>query len=80
MGAAMSVTRKDVRNFLSAYKIVALLGVIAIIWAFFGFMTWDADLGGSQFLTARNFSNLLRQMAITGMLRSEEHTSELQSH
>ena len=66
----MSVTRKDVRNFLSAYKIVALLGVIAIIWAFFGFMTWDADLGGSQFLTARNFSNLLRQMAITGMLAS----------
>jgi D-xylose transport system permease protein len=31
-------------------------------------MTYDADLGGSQFLTARNFSNLLRQMAITGML------------
>ena len=66
----MSLTRKDVRTFLSAYKIVALLGVIAIIWAFFGFMTYDADLGGSQFLTARNFSNLLRQMAITGMLAS----------
>jgi D-xylose transport system permease protein len=66
----MTFSRKDLRNFLSANKIVALLGVIAVIWAFFGYMTYDADLGGSQFLTARNFSNLLRQMAITGMLAS----------
>ncbi|MBV5265195.1 sugar ABC transporter permease [Pinisolibacter aquiterrae] len=66
----MTLTRKDLRTFLSSYKIVALLIVIAVIWAFFGFMTYDADLGGSQFLTARNFSNLLRQMAITGMLAS----------
>ena len=66
----MTLSRKDVRTFLSSYKIVALLIVIAVIWGFFGFMTWDADLGGSQFLTARNFSNLLRQMAITGMLAS----------
>ncbi len=66
----MTISRKDLRNFLSANKIVALLGVIAVIWAFFGYMTYDADLGGSQFLTARNFSNLLRQMAITGMLAS----------
>lgn len=66
----MTLTKKDVRNFLSSYKILALLVVIAVIWAFFGFMTYDADLGGSQFLTARNFSNLLRQMAITGMLAS----------
>ena len=66
----MTLTRKDLRTFLSSYKIVALLIVIAVIWAFFGFMTYDSDLGGSQFLTARNFSNLLRQMAITGMLAS----------
>jgi len=66
----MTLTKKDVRNFLSSYKILALVVVIAVIWAFFGFMTYDADLGGSQFLTARNFSNLLRQMAITGMLAS----------
>lgn len=66
----MTLSKKDVRAFLSSYKIVALLIVIAVIWAFFGAMTWDRDLGGSQFLTARNFSNLLRQMAITGMLAS----------
>lgn len=66
----MTLSKKDVRAFLSSYKIVALLIVIAVIWAFFGAMTWDSDLGGSQFLTARNFSNLLRQMAITGMLAS----------
>lgn len=66
----MTLTKKDFRRLLSEYKIVALLLVIAIIWAFFGALTYDADLGGSQFLTARNFSNLLRQMAITGMLAS----------
>jgi D-xylose transport system permease protein len=64
----MPLTRNDIRRFLSEYKIVALLIVIALIWSFFAYMTYDADLGGSQFLTARNFSNLLRQMAITGML------------
>jgi D-xylose transport system permease protein len=64
----MPLSKNDLRRFLSEYKIVALLIVIALIWAFFAFMTYDADLGGSQFLTARNFSNLLRQMAITGML------------
>ena len=64
----MPLTKNDIRRFLSEYKIVALLMIIVLIWAFFAFMTYDADLGGSQFLTARNFSNLLRQMAITGML------------
>ncbi len=66
----MTLSKKDLRRLLSEYKIVALLLIIAIIWGFFGFLTYDADLGGSQFLTARNFSNLLRQMAITGMLAS----------
>jgi D-xylose transport system permease protein len=66
----MTLSKKDVRRFLSEYKIVALLMIIAVIWAFFGFMTYDSASGTAQFLTARNFSNLLRQMAITGMLAS----------
>lgn len=64
----MTLTGKSFRRFLSDYKIVALLIVIALIWALFGALTWNPDTGTSQFLTARNFSNLLRQMAITGML------------
>jgi D-xylose transport system permease protein len=66
----MTITKKDFRRFLSEYKIVALLAVILLIWAFFGMLTYDPEMGGSQFLTPRNFSNLLRQMAITGMLAS----------
>lgn len=66
----MTLTKKDLRRFLSEYKIVALLLVIAVIWAFFAFLTYDPTTGTAQFLTARNFSNLLRQMAITGMLAS----------
>ncbi|MDT6941415.1 sugar ABC transporter permease [Brucella pseudogrignonensis] len=66
----MTLTGKSLRKFLSEYKIVALLIVVALIWAFFAVMTYDPEMGRSQFLTARNFSNLLRQMAITGMLAS----------
>lgn len=47
---------------LSRYKILALAVVIAAVWIFFASLT-DGD-----FLTPRNLSNLLRQMAITGML------------
>ncbi len=64
----MTLSKKDLRKFLSEYKIVALLIVIAIIWGIFGALTYDPQFGTSQFLTPRNFSNLLRQMAITGML------------
>ncbi len=64
----MTLTGKSARRFLSEHKIVALLIVIALIWALFGVLTYNPDTGTSQFLTARNFSNLLRQMAITGML------------
>ncbi|MBB4267958.1 sugar ABC transporter permease [Roseospira visakhapatnamensis] len=46
----------------SRYKILSLLFVIAVIWLLFGWLT------DGYFLTPRNFSNLLRQMAITGML------------
>ena len=62
--------KRDIRRLIAEYKIVALLLVIAVIWAFFGALTYDHALGVSEFLTARNFSNLLRQMAITGMLAS----------
>ena len=44
------------------YKILALVIAIMLIWALFGQLT-DGD-----FLSPRNLSNLLRQMAITGML------------
>ena len=62
--------KRDFRRLLSEYKIVALLCVIAVIWLFFGALTYDSSAHVSQFLTARNFSNLLRQMSITGMLAS----------
>ncbi|MDP5241169.1 sugar ABC transporter permease [Uliginosibacterium sp. 31-16] len=54
----------SIQQVFSRYKILALLIAIALIWAFF---TWQSD---GAFLTARNFANLLRQMAITGMLAS----------
>ncbi|WP_266160299.1 sugar ABC transporter permease [Dyella silvatica] len=44
------------------YKILALLLAVAVIWIFFNKFT------DGSFLTPRNLSNLLRQMAITGML------------
>ncbi len=46
------------------YKILALVVAIAIIWALF------TELTQGDFLTARNLSNLLRQMAINGMVAS----------
>ena len=51
-----------IKGAFSRYKILALLLAIAVIWALFWQLT-DGD-----FLTARNFSNLLRQMSVTGML------------
>jgi len=44
------------------YKILALLVAVALIWAFFHWMTE----GG--FTSARNVSNLMRQMSVTGIL------------
>jgi len=44
------------------YKILALLVAVTLIWAFF---SWQTEGG---FLTARNISNLMRQMAITGIV------------
>ena len=60
----MTTATKNLKRFFSQYKILALLIAIVVIWAFFGQITNGA------FLSPRNFSNLLRQMAITGMLAS----------
>lgn len=50
------------KQIFNQYKILALLVAIALIWAFF---SWKTDGG---FTSARNLSNLMRQMAITGVL------------
>jgi D-xylose transport system permease protein len=46
----------------SQYKIVALLVAVALIWLFFSWRT------GGGFISPRNLSNLMRQMAVTGIL------------
>ena len=51
-----------IRQWFARYKILALLLAVALIWVFFTFLTHGA------FATPRNLSNLLRQMAISGML------------
>jgi D-xylose transport system permease protein len=51
-----------IRQWFARYKILALLLAVALIWLFFTFLTHGA------FATPRNLSNLLRQMAISGML------------
>ena len=50
------------KQLFTQYKILALLLAIAVIWAFFSWKT------GGGFTSARNLSNLMRQMAITGIL------------
>ncbi|WP_050470093.1 sugar ABC transporter permease [Herbaspirillum chlorophenolicum] len=56
------MTTANIKQIFGRYKIIALLIAIAIIWAFF---SWQTDGG---FVTPRNLSNLLRQMAVTGIL------------
>ncbi len=50
------------KRLFTQYKILALLVAVALIWIFFHWMTE----GG--FTSARNVSNLMRQMSITGIL------------
>ena len=50
------------KRLFTQYKILALLVAVALIWTFFHWMTE----GG--FTSARNVSNLMRQMSITGIL------------
>ena len=51
-----------IKQLFTQYKILALLIAIALIWAFFSYKTE----GG--FISPRNLSNLMRQMAITGIV------------
>ena len=55
---------EHLKGAFARYKILALVVAIAILWGLFTQAT------GGDFLTARNLSNLLRQMAITGMLQA----------
>ena len=55
-------TAERFRQLFARYKILALLIAVAAIWILFSVLTDGA------FITPRNLSNLLRQMAITGML------------
>ncbi|MGX4644337.1 sugar ABC transporter permease [Massilia sp. SYSU DXS3249] len=50
------------KQIFTQYKILALLFAIGLIWAFFA---WHTEGG---FVSPRNLSNLMRQMAITGIL------------
>ena len=60
--AAASGGSINFKQIFTQYKILALLVAIAIIWAFF---SWKTDGG---FTSARNLSNLMRQMSVTGIL------------
>ncbi|WP_426114622.1 sugar ABC transporter permease [Massilia sp. PWRC2] len=51
-----------VKQLFARYKIIALLVAIALIWLFFSWRT------GGGFISPRNLSNLMRQMAVTGIL------------
>jgi D-xylose transport system permease protein len=55
---------RQIKDVFTRYKILAMALAIAVIWTLFTYLT-EGD-----FLTARNFSNLLRQTAVTGMLAS----------
>jgi D-xylose transport system permease protein len=64
-GSASGISRaRQIKEIFARYKILAMALAIVVIWALFTYLT-EGD-----FLTARNFSNLLRQMSITGMLAS----------
>jgi len=64
-GSASSMSRgRQIKDVFTRYKILAMALAIAVIWTLFTYLT-EGD-----FLTARNFSNLLRQTAVTGMLAS----------
>jgi D-xylose transport system permease protein len=56
------MTSNKLKKLFTQYKMLALLIAIALIWAFFSYKTE----GG--FMTPRNMSNLMRQMAITGIV------------
>ena len=51
-----------IKQLFTQYKILALLFAIALIWAYF---SWKTEGG---FISPRNLSNLMRQMAVTGIM------------
>lgn len=61
-GGAAPGRALDLKRIFTQYKILALLVAIAVIWAFF---SWKTEGG---FTSARNLSNLMRQMSVTGIL------------
>ena len=58
----MTMNLIKLKQIFTQYKVLALLFAIALIWAFF---SWKTEGG---FISPRNLSNLMRQMAITGIL------------
>jgi D-xylose transport system permease protein len=56
------MNKLNFKQIFTQYKILALLVAVALIWIFF---SWKTDGG---FTSARNISNLMRQMSITGIL------------
>jgi D-xylose transport system permease protein len=56
------MTQFNLKQLFTRYKILALLIAIAVIWAFF---SWKTEGG---FISPRNLSNLMRQMAVTGIV------------
>ena len=52
----------QLKKLFTQYKMLALLVAIVLIW---GFFTWHTEGG---FISPRNMSNLMRQMAITGIV------------
>ncbi len=54
----------NLKLLFTQYKVLALIIAIALIWTFF---SWQTDGG---FVSPRNLSNLMRQMAITGIVAS----------
>lgn len=55
-------SKMNFKRLFTEYKILALLVVVALIWAFF---SWKTEGG---FTSPRNLSNLMRQMSVTGIL------------
>src|SRR6476660_5413261 len=58
----MTEPKKGLAN-ASALRAYIMLAVLAVIWAYFHWAT-----PGNTFLTARNLSNLMTQMSVTGIL------------
>ena len=55
----------------SSFRTLAMVAVLVLLWIGFTFLTSDGFKNiGTSFISARNLSNLLRQMAIVGIMAS----------